>query len=117
MRVLTCDQVRQAEQEAIRRPGGSALQLMQRAGEAVARFCLTNFKFKSACVVCGKGNNGGDGLVAAEILRKRTDVSVIILAKDANDLSPDAAAMRMRLGIEPMWLAAETDFQGEYVRQ
>jgi len=117
MRILTCDEVRQAEREAISRPGGSTLVLMQRAGHAVAQFCLANFKFRSVCVVCGKGNNGGDGMVAAEALRQGSNVSVIILAKDASELSADAAAMCARLGLEPIWIAGEADLESESVRE
>src|SRR5215813_8164979 len=117
MRILTCDEVRQAEREAISRPGGSTLVLMQRAGRAVAQFCLANFKFRSVCVVCGKGNNGGDGMVAAEALRQGSDVSVVILAKDASELGADAAAMSARLGVEPIWIAGEGDLESESVRE
>src|SRR5690349_11126182 len=89
MRILTCDEVRQAEQQAITRPDMSTLVLMQRAGHAVAQFCITHFKFRSVCVVCGKGNNGGDGLVVARALKEIVEeVSVIILAKDKSLLSP-----------------------------
>src|SRR5215470_5916134 len=98
MRILTCDQVRAVEKEAISRPGMSTLVLMQRAGYAVAQFCLAHFKFNTVCVVCGKGNNGGDGFVAAESLHRAAEkVSVIILAKDMSELSPDAAAMCSRM--------------------
>lgn len=117
MRILTSDEVRQAEREAISRPGGSTLILMQRAGHAVAQFCLANFKFRSVCVVCGKGNNGGDGMVAAEALRQASDVSVIILAKDSSQLSADAAEMCARLGLEPIWIAGEADLESESVRE
>src|SRR5260370_566840 len=116
MRILTCDEVRQAEHEAIGRQGWSTLVVMERAGHAVAQFCLANFKFGSVCVVCGKGNNGGDGLVAAEALRQSVDVSVIILAKDAGELSADAAAMCSRLGLEPIWIPSEADLANDAVR-
>lgn len=118
MRILSCDQVREAEREAIGRPGMSTLVLMQRAGYAVAQFCLSNFKFSSVCVVCGKGNNGGDGVVAAQALRNTVDrISVIILAKDVSQLSADAAAMCSRLEIEPIWIASEADFDSDAVRR
>ncbi len=118
MRILTSDEVRQAEREAIARPGVSTLVLMQRAGAAVAQFCLAHFKFHSVCVVCGKGNNGGDGLVAAEALRPVAGkISVIILAQDASGLSPDAAAMCSRLSLEPIWVADEAAFDSDAVRE
>ena len=100
MRVLSCDAVHQAEREAISRSGGSALVLMQRAGYAVMQFCLANFKFNSACVVCGTGTNGGRGLAAAQCLKAvAADLSVIILAKDASELCPDAATMLSNLAV------------------
>ena len=118
MRILTSDETRQAEAEATSRPGISTLVLMQRAGTAVAQFCLAHFKFNSVCVVCGKGNNGGDGLVAAEALRPVVEkISVIILARDASGLSPDAAAMCSRLNLQPIWIADEAAFDGDVVRQ
>src|SRR5579872_846803 len=118
MRVLTCNEVRDVEREAISRPNMSTLLLMQRAGYAVARFCLSHFKFSSVCVVCGKGNNGGDGLVAAEALRDVVaKVTVIILPKGVSELSADAAAMCSRLNVEPVWVASEADFQKDAVRQ
>jgi NAD(P)H-hydrate epimerase len=109
MRILTTDEIRAAEREAISRPGGSTLVLMQAAGYAVAQFCTANFKFHSVCVVCGKGNNGGDGLVAAEVLGAMGhDVVVILLAKDASELSPDAATMCSRLKLDPIWVTEES---------
>lgn len=118
MRIFTSEEVREAEREAISRPDMSTLVLMQRAGQAVAQFCLSHFKFTSVCVVCGKGNNGGDGLVAAEALRQRVEqISVIILAKEAGELSADAAAMCSRLQLEPIWIASEADFDSGTVRE
>ncbi len=118
MRILTTDEVREAEREAISRPGGSTLVLMQAAGHATAQFCIANFKFRSVCAVCGKGNNGGDGLVAAEALRTTGyNVSVIILARDVSQLSPDAAAMCSRLNLEPIWIADERALGAEEVKK
>lgn len=118
MRILTSDEVRQAEREAISRPNMSTLVLMQRAGTAVAQFCLAQFKFNSVCVVCGKGNNGGDGLVAAEALRSVAGrVSVIILAQDANGLSTDAAEMCSRLNLQPIWITDPAAFDSAAVRE
>jgi ADP-dependent NAD(P)H-hydrate dehydratase / NAD(P)H-hydrate epimerase len=118
MRILTSDEVRQAEREAISRPGVSTLVLMQRAGTAVAQFCLAHFKFNSVCVVCGKGNNGGDGLVAAEALRPVAGkVSVVILAQDVSQLSPEAAAMCSRLNLQPIWIADPAAFDNDAVHE
>lgn len=118
MRILTSDEVGQAEREAATRSGMSKLVLMQRSGLAVAQFCLSHFKFRSVCVVCGKGDNGGRGLVAAETFRNvAEDLSVLILAKDESELSPDAGAMCAHLGLESIWIANEADFETKAVRE
>jgi ADP-dependent NAD(P)H-hydrate dehydratase / NAD(P)H-hydrate epimerase len=118
MRILTCDEVREAERESISQPGMSTLVLMERAGAAIVRFCLSRFQFASVTVICGKGNNGGDGLVAAELLRQAgKDVSVVILAADVSALSPDAAVMCARLRLQPIWVSDEDNFQAEDVRE
>ncbi|HYL10880.1 MAG TPA: NAD(P)H-hydrate dehydratase, partial [Candidatus Acidoferrales bacterium] len=118
MRILTCDEVRQAEQEATARPKISTLVLMQRAGHAVAQFCMSRFKFKSVCVVCGRGNIGGDGLAAAASLRNfGVEVSVVILAEGVGALSPDAGDLCSRLALQPMWIANDADFESEALRE
>jgi len=59
--------------------------LMENAGRAVAEIALKEFNFKSCTVLCGGGNNGGDGLVAARYLSKKCNVKVIMV-KDAKSL-------------------------------
>lgn len=118
MRILTTEEVRQAESEAINRPGMSSLILTHRAGHAVTQFCLAHFNFQSVCVVCGKGNNGEVGLVAAENLCKIAGHTiVIILAKEVAELSPDATAMCSRLNLQPIWIADESDLDTEAVKE
>lgn len=116
MRILTSAEVRQAELEAISRAGMSALVLMHRAGWAVTQFCLSHFKFNSVCVVCGRARNGGEGMAVAESLREIAEkVSVVILARDASELSDDAAAMCSRLTAAPIWIADEAGFEAAEV--
>jgi NAD(P)H-hydrate epimerase len=118
MRILTTDEVRQAEREAAGRPNMSTLVLTQRAGSAAAQFCLAHFKFNSVCVVCGKGNNGGKGMATAEALRSvAAEMSVIILARDESELSPDTAAMCARLSLPPIWIADAAALDGDVVRE
>lgn len=78
-----------AEQQGI-----STLALMENAGEAVAKKAdrlLKTLKGKRVAVFCGKGNNGGDGLVAARKLKRlNVEVSVFILSKE-EDLKNEAA--------------------------
>jgi len=59
--------------------------LMENAGRAVAETALKEFNFKNCTVLCGGGNNGGDGLVAARYLSKKCNVKVIMV-KDSKSL-------------------------------
>jgi ADP-dependent NAD(P)H-hydrate dehydratase / NAD(P)H-hydrate epimerase len=71
--LLTAEETRRAEDAH----AGPMDELMDRAGRAVAELVLEHYPGRVA-VVCGKGNNGGDGRVAAEALRNAgRDVTVI----------------------------------------
>jgi len=118
MRVLTFDEVRQIESEAASRTDTPASLLVQRAGYAVAQFCLAHFKFRSVCIVCGAGGNGDFGLMAAQVLSGIAEqVATIVLAKDASALSAEMAAICEDLATEPMWVSDEAGFQDEAIQQ
>jgi NAD(P)H-hydrate epimerase len=63
--LVTAEETRRAEDAH----DGSLEELMERAGTAVARVVLARFPGRVA-VVCGKGNNGGDGRVCARVIRE-----------------------------------------------
>ena len=63
--LLTADETRRAEEAH----QGSMAELMERAGAAVAELVLREFPGR-VTVVCGKGNNGGDGKACARVLRE-----------------------------------------------
>jgi NAD(P)H-hydrate epimerase len=118
MRVLASDEVSRIEAEAASRADTPASLLVQRAGYAVAQFCLAHFKFRSVCVVCGVGDHGSYGIAAAHVLSTIAEqVSVIVLAKDVSALSAEAAAICDSLAAEPMWISAEAGFQDESVQR
>jgi hydroxyethylthiazole kinase-like uncharacterized protein yjeF len=120
MKILTSDEVRRLEQEAVAKHGLSTRILMERAGFSVAQFCLLHFTFDSVCVLCGKGNNGGDGFVAAAALREMgKEVTVVVLARAANELSTDAAYWcgRLPATVKPLWISKESDFKSKAVQQ
>ena len=53
------------------------------------------------CVVCGKGNNGGDGFVAARKLHEAGKKLDVLLLADPAEVKGDAAAMLKKLPVAP----------------
>lgn len=93
--VLTCAGMRALEQAAMDSGAVTGRELMERAGSAVAgRIRLRWPRAGRATVLCGPGNNGGDGYVVARHLAGAGWV-VRVLGMD-NTPSPDAAGMRRR---------------------
>ncbi|MGL5165398.1 MAG: NAD(P)H-hydrate dehydratase [Afipia sp.] len=90
MEVLTVSEMTRADQIAIA-SGISGFALMREAGKAVAEVAEAMAERGPILVVAGRGNNGGDGFVAAaELAARGRDVSVILLC-DRTTLKGDAA--------------------------
>lgn len=85
---------------AIDEQGVPSLELMEAAGAALAREVAALAADGPVRVVCGKGNNGGDGLVAARLLRETGIAAEALLLWPADELSPDAIANLERLGAD-----------------
>ena len=118
MKIVTAAEMREIDRLTTEKYGVPSLTLMENAGGAVAEFAQKHFDFNSACVVCGKGNNGGDGFVAARKLHEAgKQVAVIILAKSADDLRGDAAEMFKKLPVAPLWVSEEQQFEKAEVQQ
>lgn len=69
-KVLTVAEIAALDREAIA-AGTPGTELMERAGAAVAEAIAERFSQRSVCVLCGPGNNGGDGYVIARLLKAR----------------------------------------------
>src|ERR1700743_1119072 len=111
MKIVTAEEMRAIDRATTEKYGVPSLTLMENAGTAVADFAQKHFEFESVCVVCGKGNNGGDGFVAARKLQEAgKDVSVLILAENKSALRGDAAEMFKHLLTPVLWIADEKDF-------
>jgi NAD(P)H-hydrate epimerase len=86
---------------AIEHHGIPSLELMERAGAGLARVVGEVAPDGPVAVVCGKGNNGGDGLVAGRLLREAGREVRILLLPAPGELRGDAAENLRRLGIDP----------------
>ncbi|HEV2820903.1 MAG TPA: NAD(P)H-hydrate dehydratase [Solirubrobacteraceae bacterium] len=86
---------------AIEQQGIASLELMERAGAGLARVVEEVAPDGPVAVVCGKGNNGGDGLVAGRLLRETGREVRILLLAAPDELRGDAAENLRRLGIDP----------------
>lgn len=84
MKVVTAEEMREIDRKTIA-SGVPSIELMENAGRAVARAIKSRFaplRGKRVSLFCGKGNNGGDGLVVARLLAKeRAKIKVFLLAK------------------------------------
>ncbi len=118
MKIVTAEEMRAIDRATTEKHGVSSLTLMENAGAAVTEFAQKHFDFDSVCVVCGKGNNGGDGFVAARKLHEAgKKVSVIVLAKGPDDLRGDAAEMFKKLSVPALWIAEEKDLSKPEIEQ
>jgi NAD(P)H-hydrate epimerase len=91
--VLTPEEAAELDRETQAR-GVPAADLMERAGRAVARAAreLTGGSYgRRAVVVCGKGNNGGDGLVAARHLGRWGLRTTVVMLEAAGTRREPAA--------------------------
>lgn len=73
MKILTCEQTRILEKNQVER-GSTYFQLMNNAGVQVGKTLISQLgadKRSTVAVLCGKGNNGGDGFVAAQYLHSQ----------------------------------------------
>ncbi len=82
---------RALDEWAISERGIPSLDLMERAGGGLAALVAERSPSGTVAVVCGKGNNGGDGLVAARLLREQGREVRVLTLSDPDELRGDAA--------------------------
>jgi ADP-dependent NAD(P)H-hydrate dehydratase / NAD(P)H-hydrate epimerase len=98
MDVLTAAEMRQCDERTVEQGHASWQALMEAAGSRVAEFVVQQFPAEQhILVLCGKGNNGGDGLVAARHLEARGKLVRLLLLSPFEQLSEDARAMFEKL--------------------
>jgi ADP-dependent NAD(P)H-hydrate dehydratase / NAD(P)H-hydrate epimerase len=91
------EEMRAADAHAIEHAGVPSLDLMERAGAGLARAVAREAAPGPVRIVIGKGNNGGDGLVAARLLREEGREVDVLAVAPVEDLRGDAEANLARL--------------------
>ena len=99
---------RSLDEWAIEQLGIPGLDLMERAGGGLAELVAERAPSGRIVVVCGKGNNGGDGLVAGRVLRERGREVVVASLAPPEEFRGDAKSNLERLpGDPPVAFSAE----------
>jgi NAD(P)H-hydrate epimerase len=118
MRILTAAEMRTADQVTTEHFGVASIDLMRNAGHAVARFVESEFAASRRMVVlCGRGNNGGDGFVAARALADSGREVNILLLGDPGELKGDAKLAFEDLRFEPVVIESEADLDADETRE
>jgi hydroxyethylthiazole kinase-like uncharacterized protein yjeF len=117
MKIVSAEEMRTIDRASSERYGVPSLALMENAGAAVAEFVQTRYPAaKRIAVLCGKGNNGGDGFVAARRLHERGKEVQVLLLADAGDPGGDAAVMFRKLPMPATRVRSEEELKSGRIR-
>ncbi len=116
---FTSAQMREMDRATIEDVGVPGPVLMERAALGVSGLVRSRFPGRHTLIVCGRGNNGGDGLAAARQLHLAGHpVACVVSVASPSELSPDAAlnfsaaekaGVNLRIGAVPDYLWDETE--------
>ncbi|HKT70871.1 MAG TPA: NAD(P)H-hydrate epimerase, partial [Terriglobales bacterium] len=113
MKIVTAAEMRATDRATSERFGVPSLVLMENAGTAVSDFVLRDYPgARRVGVVCGKGNNGGDGFVAARKLAEAGREVRLLLLCEPGELRGDADAMFRKLPLKPVLARSSEEFKG-----
>ncbi|OLE57542.1 MAG: hypothetical protein AUG13_03445 [Chloroflexi bacterium 13_1_20CM_2_59_7] len=117
MKIVTAAEMREVDRLTSERFGIPSLTLMENAGTAVGEFVMARYpSAKRIGVICGKGNNGGDGFVAARKLHEAGKEVCLVLLADRSELRGDAAEMFTKLPIAPAVARSREELKAEPAR-
>ena len=120
MKALAAAEMREVDRLTTERFGIPGVELMEAAGKSVAEVFLEKYKERSGrqpgrvSVLCGKGNNGGDGFVVARLLKGRVGHVKVYLFAEPGELRGDAAKNYERwrgLGEEVALVRSEAEWE------
>ncbi|MBV9626002.1 MAG: NAD(P)H-hydrate dehydratase [Acidobacteria bacterium] len=112
MKIVAAQEMRQIDGFTSERFHVPSLTLMENAGSAVAEFIVSTYPNATTIgVICGKGNNGGDGLVAArQLAASGRKVRVLMLAP-GSEFQGDARLNLEKLPVKPLAAASGADLE------
>lgn len=102
MKVLSAAEMQACDRVTTEGFGVPSIELMRAAAAAVDAFARQQFpRARRVTVLCGKGNNGGDGMMAARLLAKAGLEVTTLLLGSQYELKGDAATAWRELGVSP----------------
>jgi NAD(P)H-hydrate epimerase len=102
MRVLSATEMQACDRATTERTGKPSFELMRNAAAAVAAFAQDQFPHaRRIAVLCGRGNNGGDGMAAARLLHQAGLEVAVVLLGSSDGLKGDAAEAWRELAAVP----------------
>ena len=117
MKIVTAAEIREIDRLTTEKFGVPSLTLMENAGAAVAeqvlRFWHPGLRM---VVICGKGNNGGDGFVVARLLADKKKHVEVVLLTDPAELKGDAAVMYSKLTVPAIIVRSMEEWKSERVQ-
>src|SRR5215475_8161339 len=117
MKITTAEEMRAIDRATSESFGVPSLTLMENAGTAVADYVLLHHAAARRVVIfCGKGNNGGDGFVAARRLHQQGKKVQVILLANPSDLRGDAGMMFSRLPAAAIAVQTSDELKSDRVR-
>ncbi len=117
MKIVTATEMREIDRATSERFSVPSLTLMENAGAAVATFVLSQYP-SAECVgvICGRGNNGGDGFVVARKLHEAGQEVRVLLLAERSELRGDAAEMFTRLLMPAVGVSKKEQLKDEPAR-
>lgn len=117
MKIVSTADMRETDRATSQRFAVPSLTLMENAGTAVAEFVVSRYPSAERIgVICGKGNNGGDGFVAARKLHGAGRGVRIVLLAEPSELRGDAAEMFAKLPVAPVIVRSDEELKQEPAR-
>ncbi len=117
MKIAIAQDMRKIDEFAVKDYSLTISGLMEKAGLAILKTLEENYpplSKKTFGVLCGKGNNGGDGLVVARLLKKKKASVVVVLVGEADDLSIEAKKQYQKTKAAKVPILSMTD--GEKIK-